>query len=93
MERKKTFLTIHFQENADPTDIRSFSRIWQKRHLTSPDIQNIRDLFDGSGTFHAARQEIALRIDSAVKALDDLESGVARDDLRKLALRIKERVS
>ena len=93
MERKKTFLTIHFQEHADSGDLQTFRILWEKRNLTQKDIQKIKKLFADAGTFETARKEVGMRIETAVRALQVLRPSEARDDLRRLALKIRNRVA
>ncbi len=93
IEKKKTYLTIHFINSANPTDKEKFQRLWKKDLLKREDVLQIRELFNKAGTIESARKIIKELILRATKALDFLQPGEAKDNLRKLALKIRDRVS
>ena len=93
MEKKKTYLTIHFLNNADIADKEKFQQLWGKTLLKREELFQIRELFDRAGTIESARKVVEDLILKATKALDPLQPGEAKENLAKLALKIRDRVS
>lgn len=93
IEKKGTYLTIHFFNHADESDKKSLANYWGKRDIGTDGIRQIRDLFRKTGTDSAARQEIDMLMLDSDRYLDDLPQNEARENLRMLASKIKGRVS
>ena len=92
VERKKTFLTIHFMNHASNAEIKRYQTYLEKKSLTREDILDIRELFQQAGTFKGGRQAVDKHIGDALACLDELSSSQATEDLRRLALKIQNRV-
>jgi geranylgeranyl pyrophosphate synthase len=92
-ERKATFLSIHFLGRADKARRARFDAFRGKEDLTEGDLSELRDLFEGTGTFEAARKIIGAKTESALAALDRVRQTQAREDLKELALGLLERES
>lgn len=93
IEKKKTYLTIHFLNNASPRKKDRFQRLWRKDPMGREDVLEVKELFEEAGTFQAARQDVEKLVSTAMGNLDFLKEGRAKEDLRKLALGIRERIS
>lgn len=91
MERKKTFLTIHFDENASPVQKKQFERLFGKMDLSEKDTADIRRLFEQTGTLSATRRLIHRLINESVTALKCLPDSQAKRMLADFALSIRNR--
>jgi geranylgeranyl pyrophosphate synthase len=92
VERKKTYLTIHFMSHASNEEIKCYQTYLEKKSLSREDILHIRELFRQAGTFEGSRQAVDKHIGDALDCLDELPSCQATEDLRRLALKIQNRV-
>ena len=90
-ERKKTYLSIHFLGRADLAQRARFDSLWGKMDLKAADLQEIRNLFEATGTLVAARRIIGSKTENALAALDRVRPSEARDDLREMALALLKR--
>jgi geranylgeranyl pyrophosphate synthase len=68
-----------------------FEEYWGRASLSTADVDSIQGLFEAAGTLQAARQAIASETDAALKSLEAVRPGRARDDLRNLALALLNR--
>ncbi len=93
IEKKKTYLTIHFLNNAGPAEKEKFQELWKKDSIGREDVLPIRKLFDKAGTIRSARTTVEELITTALYALNSLKRGEAREYLEKLTFKIKDRVS
>ena len=92
VERKKTYLTIHFMNHASEAEIKRYQTFLERKSLTRKDILYIRELFQKAGTFESSRQAVDKHIGDALACLGELPSGQATEDLKGLALKIQNRV-
>ena len=93
IEKKKTYLTIHFLNNASIVQKRKFLELWQKKKIYTEDILAFKGLFEDGGTFQAAQDKVKAYIDGALRCLDVLKAGEARETLKVFSLKIRDRVS
>jgi geranylgeranyl pyrophosphate synthase len=92
-ERKKTYLTIHFLNNATSSEKEHFLRLWGRNSMERRVVLQVKGLFEKVGTFQAAQRAVEGLISTALRNLDLLKSGEAKEDLRRLVFRIQERIS
>ncbi len=92
IEKKKTYLTIHFLDSASSSKKARFRRLWGKNPIAREDILEIKALFKGVGTFQEARKDVEELLYEALRSLDPLPPGETKEDLRTLAVKIQERV-
>jgi geranylgeranyl pyrophosphate synthase len=90
-ERKTTFLSIHFLGRADAARRARFDALRGKKSFTERDMSELRDLFEGTGTFEAVRKVVGAKTGNALAALDRVRPTQAREDLRELAVSLLER--
>lgn len=93
IKKKKTYLTIHFLNHASTEEKKHFQKFWEKETIKRVDIFQIKEIFEKAGTFSAAQQAVDRLISSALKNLDAIKPGDAKEDLKALAIRIHERIS
>lgn len=94
MESKKTFLSIHFLQNADETQRSGFLRLFGKEDLTSEEAEYILDCFARTGSVEAARREVDFLVKRAIEHIRSLSlASQSRDLLVCLADKLRERVS
>jgi geranylgeranyl diphosphate synthase type II len=91
MTKKKTYLTIHFIENASPALKKSFAALFGKSPLTPAEIGRIRTLFGETGTLDSARSLVESLIRQSHSALNALPHSQAREMLGSYALSIRDR--
>jgi len=92
VERKKTYLTIHFMNHASEAQIKRYQTYLEKKSLSHEDILSIRELFRQARTFESGRQAVDQHIGDALACLDELPSCEATEDLKRLALKIQNRI-
>ncbi len=93
IEKKKTYLTIHFLNHAGEKEKIRFLDYWGKTAVRTNGIEQVRKLFRDTGTFSAAQKEIEMLMSDAMHNLNSLKSNEATDGLKKMSLKIKNRVS
>jgi geranylgeranyl pyrophosphate synthase len=93
VEKKKTYLTIHFFNHAGKNDQKQFLKFWGKPAVRTEGMERVRQLFREAGTFSAARNEIEILMSDAMNHLGSLKNNEASEGLKNLALKIKNRVS
>ena len=93
MEKKKTFLTISFLNNASLSEKERFLSLWSKVSVKDGDVLQIRDLFEQSGVFRLAQDRVDAYISSALKSMNSSWRGHAREDLENLVRQIRVRCS
>lgn len=91
IEKKKTYLTIHFLENAVPVQKKAFFALFGKCRLNRGEIGRIRALFDETGTLDATSALVENLINRSVSSLAPLPETPARKILAAFALSIKDR--
>lgn len=91
--KKKTYLIIHFLNNAAWDDIEKFQRIWNKEQILNDDVKNIKDLFYRAGSISAAEKEVSKLIDKSIENIQYLKACKSRDQLENLVFQIKKRNS
>jgi len=92
IQKKQTYLTIHFNQNATSAQKESYHRLSQKKHLSEEDIQAVQLLFKETGTLQNTQNVITQGVDRAIFNLSKLNTGEPRDILKSLAMRIRDRV-
>lgn len=92
MEKKKTYLTIHFMGTGSALDKARFLRLWNKDSLQRRDVLKIKALFEEAGTFEAAQCTVEKFIAKALKHLETLPSSESREDLKRMAFKIRDRI-
>ena len=92
IQKKKTYLTIHFMNNASSSDREGYTRLIKNEPLAEEDIGRIRTLFENAGTIRSAQDVLEGYIKKASKHLNELKKNQARDDLEKLIKEIRYRV-
>jgi len=93
MEKKKTFLTIHFFENASGAVREGFNGLWRKPVLSDNDISQLIKYLQDTGSVESARAAVDLHFKNALAALSGLPPGLSRERLKKFALTIQKRMS
>jgi geranylgeranyl pyrophosphate synthase len=93
IEKKRTYITIHFFNYADESEKKELLNYWGKRNIGMDEIRRIRDLFRKTRTDSAARLEINKLILDSDHYLDDLPQNEAKENLKILISKIKNRVS
>jgi geranylgeranyl diphosphate synthase type II len=91
MGKKKTYLTIHFLENASPAQKKVFAALFGKSALAGAEISRIRALFAETGTLDSARGLVDGLIGQSVSALAPLPHSPSRQTLAEFALSIRDR--
>jgi geranylgeranyl pyrophosphate synthase len=91
IEKKKTFLTIHFEQTADEACLQKYRSLTQNRHLPPRKIRQILECFTDSGTLDAARTAIHESMDKALEHLHLLPHTRSRDTLEWMAGKIRDR--
>ena len=91
IEKKKTFLTISFLNEACKRDVDQFHRIWAKEKLTLADIRIVSDLFRKAGVFENVKTKIDTYFLDSLKHLHTIRPGLARDDLEEMLFFIQKR--
>jgi len=92
-EKKKTYLTIHFMNNALEASRTEFENLWEKDKLSGEDVARFESLFEAAGTLQSARDKVNGYTSDALNCLDILKEGKAKKYLKNLALKIQNRVS
>jgi len=92
VEKKKTYLTIHFLKNGSPESKRIYQQLQRQYTLGRKDILQIRELFRQAGSFRVAQKLIETLNGKALACLNGLERSQARDDLKSLTLFIQNRI-
>lgn len=92
-ERKKTYLTIHFHSRADAAQRGRFMAFWGKPGLAPADADEIKSLFEQTGTLAEADRIIVEKTNLALSELEQIRPGQSREDLRELALSLLKRES
>lgn len=93
IERKKTFLTIHFLNHASPPSKKQFFEVWGKSSLLREDILQIRSLFKESNTLESAQKTVYQLISKSLSSLNQLTDNPSTQLLRNLAMQIRNRLS
>jgi geranylgeranyl pyrophosphate synthase len=92
IQKKKTYLTIHFMNNASLSDREEYTKIIKNEPLTEKAIGHIRTLFENTGTIRSAQEVLEGYITKASEHLNGLMQNQARDDLEKLIKEIQHRI-
>jgi geranylgeranyl pyrophosphate synthase len=93
MEKKKTYITIHFYSHAERSETDRFSVCMNKDRMDPEDIHTIRELLEKNDTLQSARIQIQERISDALQCIENLKSTRAKENLRLLSLHLRDRVS
>jgi geranylgeranyl pyrophosphate synthase len=93
IEKKKTYLTIHFLANASQELLDKFFVIWEKDEIRIRDVLEIRTLFKKSGTFQSTQRHIKKLISDGLSKLTKLNPSNSREDMKSFALQIQNRIS
>jgi geranylgeranyl diphosphate synthase, type II len=94
VEGKRTFLLVTaISEIRNGSDRQLIDRLLSGPGLPEHDIPAVRDLFERTGVIERAGLEVRRYHDRAMLALESLEPGNGRDDLRTLAAELVERRS
>jgi geranylgeranyl pyrophosphate synthase len=93
VEKKKTYLTIHFLNHAGENNQKQFLKYWGNPTVRTDGMEQVRQLFREAGTFSAAQNEIETLMSDAVNHLNTLRNNEAREALKHLSLKIKNRIS
>ena len=93
VEKKKTYLTIHFFNHAGEEDKKRFLDFWGEPVVRTEGMERVRQLFRETGTFSAARKEIEMLMSDAMNHLGSLKNNEASEGLKNMALKVKNRVS
>lgn len=92
IEKKQTYLTLHFQQHATPDQKDRFQRLCEKKQLSNRDIQDFQQLFEETGTLSSTRDMISQGIDKAMQYLAQFKTGESKNILESLAIKIRNRV-
>lgn len=92
-EKKKTYLTIHFTNNASEEQRTEFNNLWENTAMSGKDVTRFESLFESAGTIQSARDRVNHYISEALNCLNILKEGDAKNSLKNLALKIQNRVS
>ena len=93
MEKKKTYLPLHFLKHAEASRRQLFIDLWQKEVINSDDVMTCYDLFKGAGTFEAAQDIVTKLMISAEAELGVLKPSIGKEDLLRIARLIQKRMS
>ena len=93
VEKKKTYLTIHFLNHAGENNQKQFLQYWGNPTVRTEGMERVRQLFSDAGAFSAAQNEIETLMSDAVNHLNNLRNNEARKGLEHLTLKIKNRIS
>lgn len=93
IERKKTYLTIHFENHSSSNQKNELSNILNTEPLEQTGIDRIRVLLQESGTIEATLAAIRQDVNLALEQLNGLPANQATDHLKLLAKLIESRVS
>jgi len=88
IERKKTYLNIHFAEHATPSQKKRFARVYGKKDLAKDDLALVHALFEDTRTLVSTRRCIERQIRQSVSSLQNLPPSRAKDRLVEFALSI-----
>ncbi len=91
MEKKKTYLTIHFEQHADPEQLNTYHRFY-KNEISTDDLPVFIQLFEETGTIEATKEVVAGGIKKAVSHLSGLKPDEPRKMLEFFALQIGSRI-
>jgi geranylgeranyl diphosphate synthase, type II len=91
MEKKKTYLTIHFLENASPAQKKFFAKLYGKCPLNKTEITRIRNLFNETKTLDSARAVVMDLIKQSLSSLLLLPKTPYREMLAAYAVEIRDR--
>ena len=92
MQKKKTYLTIHFMNNGSSSDREEYTKIIKNELLSEKDIGRIRTLFEKAGTIRSAQEVLDMYMMKASEHLNELKQNQARNDLERLIMEIRDRV-
>jgi len=92
-QKKKTLLYVHALNNADDKIKQKFLKIYQKKQIDSEDIQQVRSIFESTGTLKFAHEEVKSRILQAERHVNNLPENQAQRDLKQLLTYILNRKS
>ena len=90
IEKKKTYLTIHFEQHANPSQLEQYHRLNQT-HISQEDVTTFLKLFTESGTIGDTKMQIDRGIERAISYLAKLKPGKSRQILETFALKIRDR--
>jgi geranylgeranyl pyrophosphate synthase len=90
IEKKKTYLTIHFEQHASGSQLEQYHRLSQT-HISSKDVPVFLKLFTESGTIGDTKMQINRGIEKAISYLSILKPGKSRQILEAFAVKIRDR--
>ena len=90
IEKKKTYLTIHFEQHASHSQLEQYHQLLQT-HISTEDVSVFLNLFTESGTISSTKLQVDRGIDKAISYLSRLKSGKSREILECFALKIRDR--
>jgi len=93
MEKKKTILTILFEQMAAEDQKDLFNSLWNQSHVSKEDVQKIKSQFEQAGVISETQDRINRLLDDASSALNNLEPSDCRNHLNTLIIQLKDRVT
>jgi len=94
MEKKKTYISIHFRENALPEARIDFAKLFGKSSLSDIELEKVTRLLTESGSIAAAQNEVEVLVNRAMSSLNSIQGdSLSRDVLLMLAERIRARIN
>jgi geranylgeranyl pyrophosphate synthase len=91
--KKKTILTILFENQVSGIQRSRFLELWSQNSISGQGIQKIRTLFEEAGVIRETRDRINALLDEASEALTVLNPSEHRDSLNTLLLHLRDRVA
>ncbi|NQT25091.1 polyprenyl synthetase family protein [candidate division KSB1 bacterium] len=92
-EKKKTILTILFENRASDIQRNQFLKLWKQNSLSNEEIHEIRTLFEETGVIGETQNRINALLNEASKALNTLQPSDHRNHLNAMILHLKDRVA
>ncbi len=92
IEKKKTYPTLYFLNHGSSSSKKRFQKLWQKEEFGDEEVLEVRKLFNQEGIFESTRDVIRKLIIQAVESLNKLKSSEPREDLKRLAFMIQDRI-
>ena len=93
LEKKKTYVTLHFMNHASQDGKATLEAIIEQKRLDQTSINQIRDLLNSTGTITRAIEAVRNDVSLALNQLESLPPSPAVKNLRLLAHKIESRLS
>ncbi len=84
-EGKKTLMAAHLLRTGSPKDKKVFASLLGKKTITKEEIRKAIGLYEKYGSIRYAKTQAKLYLESAMKALNRLETSEARSNLSSIA--------